>query len=300
MLACSLALVSILVAGAEDATLSPEDAASIERACAAALGPGECVLAQEPPSGPHALVRLGSREVTVEWLDGRGESVERTLRFSRDEAREEKAVAAGLLVAALSASEEARATEPESAVEPAPPSPAPPRVPPPTVETRLTRLEVGAAVLVGSDFASATFGGEVRVWVPFPGSRLGLLGAFGYHEPLTKALSVETLHGSLGLFVRSGGERPSGVVADVFVEALGEFAEARVARGGAVETRGFERFGARVGTAFGFRLGAFVPYVGLEGRWLAPRVVVRVGGDELTASQEFSGGLSLGARFGVF
>ncbi len=301
MISTSLALVHILVGGEGIAGVGFEDAETIERACRAALGPSECVIVSAPPEGPHAEVRLGTREVHVVWRSSSGDVLERTLQFAREEAREERAVAAGLLVAALSATDDAMRAPAPSAPAP-PPSPvreAPLRVTTPEESTDRSRFEVGGAFQVGLDFEVPTLGGEARFWVPVGTSSFGLVGGVGYHEPLTSVFGARSVSGSAGGFFRMGEEAFAHPSVFVFAEALAQAAAVDVTRAGETETLGYERWGARLGTHFGFALGAVTPYLGLEGRWLAPRVVVRVAGEELTAAQEFSGALSLGLRFRV-
>jgi len=298
-----LVLVAIAVEGGDEAT-----AAHVVSGCQAALGKAGCLAASAVEAEAEALsatvtVEEGAVLVQVQVEDG--DRAERRLEFEPEDSDEQRAIAAGLLVAALAADLEraaaARAAEEPPVRPPPPPEPAPVAPPPPPraheQRGRLWLLDVGAFATAPMGALAVHLGGQAQVGY-FPSSRFAFFFGARGDTALPGGLDASRLGLSLGVGVellpRARGLSVLGIVDGRIEElrlggGLSEPLQASVLRGGgAVSARlGFPTLGA------GF-------YTGLEAAVIGPAVEVYVGTEPAGQVPLLSFSLLLGGRLASF
>lgn len=274
-----LLLVAIAVEGGDEGA-----AARVVAGCQAALGSDACTPSEAPAAGIEPLsatvaIEDASLVVTVEGANG--ERAVRELEFAPEDSAQQRATAAGLLVAALAADLErtaaARAAEAPPVRPPPPPSPPPAALParaPAPPRARQWLLDVGAYASAPMGPLAVHLGGQAQVGYFFSPRFALFLGARG-DTALPGGLDASRL--SLGL--GPGLEvlaRPRQISLLVSVE--GRIEELRLS-GGASEPAQASvlRGGGALTARFGFpSLGAGF-YAGLEGALIGPAVDVYIG-----------------------
>lgn len=299
-----LLLVAIAVEGAD-----ADASARVVSACQAALGSAACLNAAEPsaseePLSAHVRMEDAALEVTVEAGDG--ERVVRELTFAPEDSAEQRAIAAGLLVAALAADLERAAAARALSAPPVRPPPPPPPVeiaPPPPAEvdrprTRLWLLDVGAYTSLPAGALTVHLGGQAQVGY-FLGTRTALLlGARGDTAILSDGLDASRLGLSLGAGVEL---LPRARTWSWLVALEGRIEELRLG-GGLSEplSASVLRGGGSLGTRLGFPSRGAGFYVGLEGALLGPPVDVYVGTEPVGQVPMLSFSLLVGGRLASF
>lgn len=286
------------------ASLTTDEAETrVVRSCAAALGSDSCLPhGGVDPTIWSAKVRFSTSDVEV-TLSRDATSVIRRLPFSEADNDEQRLVAAGLLVAAMTASaqlskeneeedretlqDEDRATQPPpepTSPELAPEVPKPHHLPHATLDLSVLAAPVFAWDRLGlGGTLSVTWWGHARVG---PLIQLG-----GLHSLETNPRGL-ALNGSAGLSIDLLGTRATVrwlLLPVAVVEAL---RVDRVDGSDGVETA--VRAGGRLGTMWVPRLHGrgLVPHAGLDFSLLTPEVEVRRDGETL--------GKALVARAGIF
>lgn len=288
-----LLLVAIAVEGGDEGA-----AARVVAGCQAALGSDACTASAAPagsiePLSATVAIEDDSLVVTVEGP--KGERAVRELEFAPEDSTEQRATAAGLLVAALAADLE-RAAAARAAPEAAPVAPPPP---PRAREQRgrLWLLDVGAFATAPMGALAVHLGGQAQVGY-FPSSRFAFFFGARGDTALPGGLDASRLGLSLGVGVellpRARGLSLLGIVDGRIEElrlggGLSEPLQASVLRGGgAVSARlGFPTLGA------GF-------YTGLEAAVIGPAVEVYVGTEPAGQVPLLSFSLLLGGRLASF
>lgn len=298
-----LLLVAIAVEGGDG-----ETAVRVLESCQAALGPAACSAADGPgaasePISATVTIEDASLRVSIEADSG---GAVRQLQFSPEDSAEQRAVAAGLLVAALAADLErtaaARTAEAPS-VRPPPPPPSPPIVPapepPPRTESRTRQwlLDVGAFASAPAGALAPHLGGQAQGGY-FASSHFALFLGARADTALPGGLDASRLGLSLGLGMEllPQARRLSWLVQlDARIEelrlggGLSEPLQASVLRGGGA-----------LSSRFGFPTRGAGFYLGLEGALIGPAVDVYVGTEPRGQVPLLSFSLLLGGRLASF
>lgn len=297
-----LLLVAIAVEGGDEGA-----AARVVAGCQAALGSDACTASAAPagsiePLSATVAIEDDSLVVTVEGANG--ERAVRELEFAPEDSTEQRATAAGLLVAALAADLEraaaARAAEAPPVRPPPPPPPPPAALPAPgpaPPRARQWLLDVGAYASAPMGALAVHLGGQAQVGY-FLSRRFALfLGARG-DTALPGGLDASRL--SLGL--GPGLELlPRARQFSLLVAVEGRIEELRLS-GGASEPAQASvlRGGGALTARFGFpSLGAGF-YAGLEGALIGPAVDVYIGTEPQGQVPLAAFSLLLGGRLASF
>lgn len=297
-----LLLVAIAVEGGDEAA-----SAHVVAGCVAALGPEECKAAAASDAADEPLaatVRIEEASVAVSVQTRGGMTAERRLDFEPEDSAEQRAIAAGLLVAALSADLErtaaARATEAAKVRPPPPPEPPPPEPsspPPPEPRTRRWLLDVGAMASMPMGALATHLGGQAQVGY-FANSRFALFFGARGDTALPGGLDASRLGLSLGV----GAELlPRAQALSLLVSVDGRIEELRLG-GGLSEPlqASVLRGGGAVSARFGFPTRGAGFYVGFEGALIGPEVEVYVGTEPAGRVPLASFSLLLGGRLASF
>lgn len=271
----------------------PLEAAAAARTvatCNAALGPGQCALAESTLSPDHAsrwyaVVRYGPEgqaRLTIELYEGTregGRVASSELEFKERDSPEERWASAGVVVAALVAAQPAVPS-------PAPQKPSPAPVVPFTavvkVEPPATRRPPWLRLDLGITAGSEVRGGPLRVG---PLGRLGVafssvpvfaFASAAYTVQSSQSTDLSWLTGSFGAGVRVGFARQRGALelrAEAVIETLG----IQATDGQRSESARRARFGARLGLDLsGYLTKNWAVVAGAEAGVLGPRVVIDV------------------------
>lgn len=279
----------------------------VVQSCETALGSGECAApASLDPSEWSAQVVFStdSVEVTLQKAD---QIIHRQLVFSEADSLDQRRVAAGLLVAAMTAS--ARLAEvPQEKNEPLfmpPPVPAPlSSEPPEDAEVHKDRgphisIDLGLTSAPLLDWNTWGLGAQLRgIWWVARESRpapWGLTASLGGLHSLGTAEGAGQLEGSLGVAVSllnpqsycSFELHGEGLLNATRVFAIPE----------TEGSQGALRGGVQVGALVAFGRSSFAPFVGVDARWLAPDMEIQREGVTYIQVSPFSVVLHVGLRF---
>jgi hypothetical protein len=285
--------------------VSDRTAARVIENCQAALGPGQCSLERDGLDAEwHATVRWNGMQllVALEHDSARGTEVaRRRVVFSPDDSDEQRWVAAGLIVAALTAAQSKSEEAQEENVLLAEPSvrrrPAT-AVPKPASADLLHRIiDVGGIVGRGMRSTEPKLGGGVRGWLMLNPARVGA----------TASLSLASSFSNPGVLWYGGG---AGVGARVTrwsssfgLEVRGEFvleqARVQAARRGVVQAVSSSwRAGGQFGVVASYHLARWaVPWLAIDVSALRPELELRVADERIGAEGDLRWTFSFGGRF---
>ncbi|HEY3256995.1 MAG TPA: hypothetical protein VGJ91_23725 [Polyangiaceae bacterium] len=262
--------------------------------CNAALGPGQCALAETNPGAEsaahwYAVVRYGAQgqaKLTIELYEGNrgGNRVASSeLEFKERDSPEERWASAGVVVAALVAAQPA----PQSGAEPKPALPAPVPTawqavvnvqPPPTRLPPWLRLDLG--LTLGSEVpgASLRVGPLGRFGIAFSSVPVFAFGSLAYTVQSSQGADLSWLTGSLGAGLRLGFARQRAAL-ELRGEAVLETLGIQATDGERSESARRARFGPRLGLDLSANLSkGWAVVAGAEAGVLGPRVVIDVAG----------------------
>jgi hypothetical protein len=284
---------------------SDEAAARVIESCQAALGPNECTLAKDGTDAEwHAAVTWeGMRlRVTLEQSQMRGTEVaRRELEFSPSDSEEQRWVAAGLMVAALTAAQ-SKPEEPKEDEKPleqpkARKEPAMVAEPPPAPVVLHGVVDVGGLVGRGLRASEPKLGILVRGWLTLNASRLGatasLRVASSFGDP-----ELRWYGGSAGIAARvTDWSSPFGL--EFVGELLLEQAQARAMREDVEQVMTSSwRGGGQLGVVASYGLARwFVPWVAADLSAVRPELEVRVADRSVGTEGDVRWAFSLGGRF---
>lgn len=286
----------------------PSGEGEVVQSCETALGPGECSApASSDPSewSAHVVFSSDSVEVTLEKA---GQRIHRQLVFSEADGLDQRRVAAGLLVAAMTASArlaEVPQEKPQPVVASAP-------LPPPTssqpqedvVESRQDprshfSIDLGLSSAPVLDWDTWGLGAQLRgTWWSAHESRLspwGVTASLSGLHSLGTAARAGQLEGSLGVAVSLLG--PQGLWS---LELHGEGLLNATRVFAIPETEGSEgavRGGAQWGAVIALGRSTVAPFLGVDARWLAPEMEIQREGATYIQVAPFSVALHCGVRF---
>ena len=270
--------------------------------CNEALGAKRCEAAQagRRNSALLAVVRFGDATVDIRLFrvaPVRTELERRSVAFSEDDARGDRYIAAGLMVAALTAAQPEPTPVPEpQAGPPAPPRPSPP--PSPAEASNPTGLDAGFEIGQGLDSHHPKYGGSLRAWWIAHGPRLGVTGGASYLYAANRAELTWT-SASLGIIGRATPWR-SLVSVEVSAEGMFQRVVAAAELAGTRESASVGRGGGRFGSKVAFEFGRWVhPWLGWEMSLLRRGLKVTLEDERIGAEGALRFGMALGLRFVV-
>lgn len=273
--------------------------------CEAALGEGQCTGAA--PQAPwQATVRFSESDVEVVLTQG-DDTVTRRLPFSRGDNDEQRLVAAGLLVAAMTASAQL-----SSRREPVPPPSKPSQDPPPSPPAP---SPPAPSQLRWSPYGTLDLGARLSPLITWDNPALGasLHGAYWFHERWGATVGVSASQSLLSDPRARAGEASVGVSLNLLEP---EGSVAWILRGQSVtEALVVDRVPGAEGSAMALRTGgslallltgshrakasALVPFLGIETTLLGPRVEITRDGEPLTDALFVRAGLSVGISWKI-
>jgi hypothetical protein len=284
--------------------VSPQLTAAAVRSCEAALGEGQCRLDVAAPSDFHATVvandeRLDAARVEIRKEEGASSPLAaRDITFATEDSPRERWASAGVLIAALVVAE-ARAEPPP----PPPPPPAkPPRrapAPPPPESSRGASVRVDLRALAARRLTRGLpeLGAELGASLLFgDGPWLTGIALAGAHRP-SEEPSVTWFSVAAGPGLRAGG-RDASLAAEFRAGALLEYWRLTASGSGRSESAGELRAGAYAGVdALWAVHRRWILSLGVEGRFVAPRLRVDISGNEVETVLGFGALVCAGVRF---
>lgn len=309
VLLAALGLPTVAIDLPEDT--SPQIVARVVDSCNAALGSRRCEAAQ--PTGNDttllAVVRFQGAALDIRLFRGRGVRTEverRSVAFSEEDAAPDRYIAAGLMVAALTA---AQPQSPEKAPAEVPPPESPPP-PPPEPEPEPVQSAPGApaphlgidlAFLMGQglDSRHPKLGGGLQPWWLADSPRIGASVSISY---LYSSGPVQLTWVSAGLGVAGRiTDWSAPVSVEISTEAMVQQASAAAERDGIRRSENLLRWGGRLGSKIAFPLGGPIePYLGWEVTLLRPSFEVRLEDERIGSEGPLRFGLALGVRIVPF
>ena len=273
--------------------------------CNEALGAKRCEAATTggSPSMLLAVVRFGEATVDIRLFRVgavRTEVERRSVAFSEDDARADRYIATGLMVAALAAThpepEPAAAPEPEPPPKPKPPVPSRPSPSPGRAEpSDSTGLDAAFEIGRGLDSHSPKYGGSLRAWWIAHGPRVGVTGGASYLYA-TDPLQLTWASASLGMLARAT-HWSSSVSVEVSAEGMAQRVTVAADLAGRRDKASAGRWGGRFGSKVAFELSRWVhPWLGWEMSLLRPGFEVKVGEERIGAEGSLRIGAALGLR----
>ena len=306
------------------AETEPEATTRVVDSCNAALGAQRCEAALPNGNGTTllAVVRMQGAVLDVQLFQqdaAHTELEQRSIEFSEADTATDRYIAAGLMVAALTAAQpESSSSEPEQEPEhglgpkpelerqqePEPELGATPQLEPePNAIASQTEASSAPPIHVGLDAAlqlgqglhisHPRWGGMLGLWWMAHSPRIGVSGMANYLVA-SDQVQLTWISGSFGLVTRLT-EWNSAVNAMVSAEAMMQRASAAAERDGARESASLLRWGGRLGARVGLDLGSMVqPWIGLDTTLLSPAFKVSLGGEQVGAAASLRFGVVLG------
>jgi hypothetical protein len=282
--------------------------ARVVDSCNAALGARRCEALR--PTGNDttllAVVRFQGAALEIRLFRGEGVRTEverRSVAFSEDDAAPDRYIAAGLMVAALTAAQPEAPPEPPPEPSAAPPEP-PPAVSTPPSESLPERREasgphlgfdLGFQMGQGLDSRNPKLGGVFQSWWLAESPRLGASVSLAY---LYAGQPVELTWACVGLGLTGRvTDWTAPVSVEVSTEALLQKATAAAERAGIRRSEDVLRWGGRLSSKLAFPLGGPIqPWLGWEVTLLRPSFEVRLEDEHLGTEGPLRFGLALGIR----
>lgn len=290
----------------------PETVNRVVESCNQALGSPRCHAASpgQPSTTLLAVVSWEGADLKITlYRESDGEEVDRRhVAFSEADAPSDRYIAAGLLVAALTAAHGNEQTE--SPPPEAPPAPSPPPSPPaPVYEPAPPPIEPAGPLRLGMDLEvqagqglsgeQARWGGGVRLWWLENDYRIGVTTSAGH---LRASKPVELAWTTLGAGVVARPTPWSSLVGvEISAEAVAQHTEARAERRAESRSASLWRLGGRLSSAFVWEVhDSLKPYVGLQLTLLERGFQVTVQGEPVGSEPEARVLLGLGLKVAPF
>jgi hypothetical protein len=281
---------------------SDEAAARVVESCQAALGPDQCALATGDRRAKwRAIVDWQGMRlvVTLEHTQTRGTPVaRREITFSPSDSEEQRWVAAGLMVAAVTAAQ----SEPEGPQQPPEEpqtreEPAALAEPHPAPATLRGVVDFGGLVGQGLRSSEPKLGILGRGWLMLNAASLGATASLRFASSFGNP-ELRWYGGSAGVAARvTDWSAPFGL--ELVAELLLEQAQARATRDGVEQVLTSSwRGGAQLGAVASYSLARwFVPWVAADVSALRPELEVRIADRTVGTEGDVRWAFSLGARF---
>jgi hypothetical protein len=284
--------------------VSPELAATAVRSCDAALGEGQCRLDVTASSDYHAAVvandeRFDAARVEIRKEEGGPPLSSRDVTFAPEDTPRERWASAGVLVAALVVAEARTEHPPPPKPEPPPEPPkrAPPPPPAPPSRGASVRIDLRGLAARRTTRGPAELGGELGASLIF-GDTPWLAGVTlaGAHRP-SEEPTVTWFSLAAGPGVRAGG-RDATLAAEFRAGGVVEYWTLAASSSGRSESAGEIRAGAYAGVdALWAVHPRWILSLGVEGRFVAPRLRVDISGNEVETVNGFGALVCAGIRF---
>lgn len=280
--------------------------------CNQALGGPRCRAAPAPdePDALYALVSWEGVELAISLRRGTASGVEvdsRHVAFSDSDDPEDRYIAAGLMVAALTAAQVSEPPPAAAAPPEPPPVPVAPPLPPPLPAPEVTPvqiplhlgLDLGAEVGQGLRGQGPKWGGSLRLWWLAHAPRIGASASaslLGAEDGVT--VRWTTLAFGIATRVTPWDSR---LGLDVFCDATAQHTKASATAGAEADSDAIWRFGARVGALVSVDTGYWIqPTLGVTLTWLNRGLEVTLAEDAQGSESLATLSGSLGVRLAPF